>query len=190
MFLTGCGFWLRRFRRQGQATKVAPAKSSFPITKFSIEPTPGTPAELGRSTLIIPRRRFLPESRTTARFARLAENTYRLEEGFLCGPVSFGDVVETEQTDQERVLLFRRRIKRGGFNRKCYVIPHRIVDDPEFRALTDKIEDSGGFAAVDFGGLFLVFLPKPFDLDVAAELDRIVRHRGWKVPPTSKGEPT
>jgi len=45
-------------------------------------------------------------------FAQLAENTYRLEEGFLCGPISFGDVIETEPTDQEKVLLFRRRIRK------------------------------------------------------------------------------
>jgi hypothetical protein len=37
----------------------------------------------------------------------------------------------------------------------------------------NRIEDLGGFAAVDFKGLFLVFLPKTCDLDVNLELDRI-----------------
>jgi hypothetical protein len=35
------------------------------------------------------------------------------------------------------------------------------------------IKNLGGFAAVDFKGIFLVFLPKTCDLDVNLELKRI-----------------
>jgi hypothetical protein len=188
--VTSFGPWFQRLRRRGYTGKTGPANARLRVRKFSIAPTPETPTDPGVCTVVFPGFRYLPETTITAPFAQLAENTYRLEEGFLCGPISFGDVIETKPTDQEKVLLFRRRVKRGGFKRKCYGIPHRLVDDPRFRALAVEIQKSGGFAAVDFKGLFLIFLPKAFDVDVAAELDRIVRASAPDSSPTSKGEPT
>jgi hypothetical protein len=61
--------------------------------------------------------------------------------------------------DREGVLLFRRRVKRAGLRRNCYIIPHDLVDKPRFADLTKEIANSGGFAGVDFKGLFLVYLP-------------------------------
>jgi hypothetical protein len=127
-------------------------------------------------TVIFPAKRWCPESRITAAFTPMGSNLYRLEEGFLCGPISFGDVIEALPTDREGILLFRRRVKRAGLRRNCYIIPHELVDKPSFADLTEEIEHLGGFAAVDFKGLFLVYLPRTCDLDVSQELDRICRN--------------
>jgi len=127
-------------------------------------------------TVIFPAKRWSPESRITAAFTPMGSNLYRLEEGFLCGPISFGDVIEALPTDREGILLFRRRVKRTGLRRNCYIIPHELVDKPSFADLTEEIEHLGGFAAVDFKGLFLVYLPRTCDLDVSQELDRICRN--------------
>jgi hypothetical protein len=43
-----------------------------------------------------------------------------------------------------------------------------------------EIERLGGFAAVDFKGLFLAFLPKACNLDVGHELDGIAGISTWK----------
>ena len=67
-------------------------------------------------------------------------------------------------------------MKRAGLRRNCYGIPHDLVDEPSFADLTDEIEHLGGFSAVDFKGLFLVYLPRTCDLDVSQELDRICRN--------------
>ncbi len=48
-----------------------------------------------------------------------------------------------------------------------------MAEKPGFAQLMKRIEDLGGFAAVDFKGVFLVFLPKTSDLDVSLELKRI-----------------
>jgi hypothetical protein len=124
-------------------------------------------------TLIFPGRRGHAESRLTAPFIPLGDDTYRLDEGFLCGPISFGDIVEAYPTDQEGVLIFRRRVKKAGMKRDGYVIRRDLVEKPGFTELTRKIEELGGFSAVDFGGLFLVFLPKEAQLNVLSELDRV-----------------
>jgi hypothetical protein len=138
-------------------------------------------------TLIFPSRRGHSESRITASFVLLGDNTFRLDEGLLCGPISFGDVVEAASTDQEGVLIFRRRVKKAGMRRDCYVISHDLVGKPGFAELARKIAELGGFSAVDFGGLFLVFLPKGAQLDVLSELDRVEgiskskrRYLDWK----------
>jgi hypothetical protein len=57
--------------------------------------------------------------------------------------------------------------------RGCYVIPHNLVENHHFIELMKKITDLGGFAALDFKGLFRVYLPKACDLDVPGELGRI-----------------
>jgi len=110
----------------------------------------------------------------------MGQNLYRMEEGFLCGPISFGDVIEALPTDREGILVFCRRVKRAGLRRNCYIIPHDLVDKPRFAALTKEIADLGGFAAVDFKGLFLAYLPKTCNLDVSQELDRIAGISRWK----------
>lgn len=106
----------------------------------------------------------------------MGSNLYRLEEGFLCGPISFGDVIEAFRTDREGILLFRRRVKRAGLRRNCYIIPHDLVEKPRLADLTKEIADLGGFAAVDFKGLFLVYLPRTCDLNVSQEPYRICRN--------------
>jgi hypothetical protein len=105
---------------------------------------------------------------------------YRQDEGFLCLPVYFGDIFEAGPTDQEGVLIFRRRVKKGGQKLSCRLIPPWIVEKPGFRELARKIEELGGFSAVDFKGLFVVFLPKTCHLDIRAELDRVAGISKWK----------
>jgi len=124
-------------------------------------------------TIIFPAMRWCPESRLTAAFTPMGSNLYRMEEGLLWGPISFGDVIEALPTDQKGILRLSRRAKRAGLRRNCYVIPHRLVEKLHFAELVKKITDLGGFAAVDFKGLFLVYLPNTCDLDVRRELDRI-----------------
>jgi hypothetical protein len=124
-------------------------------------------------TVIFPARRSHPESSMTATFTPMGTNLYRLEDGFLCGPVYFGDVIEVLPTDQKDVVLFHRRVRKAGLKRDCFFISHDMVEKPRFIELVTRIGDLGGFAAVDFGGLFLVFLPKTCVLDIGIELDRI-----------------
>lgn len=131
-------------------------------------------------TVIFPAKRWCPETRITTSFTPMGSNLYRLDEGFLCGPISFGDVIETLPTDQKGVVLFCRRVKRAGLRRKCYIIPHNLVGKPRFAELMKEIERLGGFAAVDFKGLFLVYLPKACNLDVGHELDDIAGISTWK----------
>lgn len=131
-------------------------------------------------TVIYPQRRSLPESRITASFTPLGGNLYRQDEGFLCLPVYFGDIFEADPTDQEDVLIFRRRVKKGGQKPSCYLIPHDLVGKPGFRDLGRRISELGGFSAVDFKGLLLVFLPRTCRLDVGAELDKIAGISKWK----------
>lgn len=131
-------------------------------------------------TVIYPKRRSLPEARITAPFTPMGGNLYRQDEGFLCLPVYYGDVFEADPTDQQGVLIFRRRVKKGGQKPSCYLIPHALVEKPGFLDLERKITDLGGFSAVDFKGLFVVFLPKTCRLDVAAELDRVAGISKWK----------
>jgi hypothetical protein len=52
-------------------------------------------------------------------------------------------------------------------------MPRDMAEKLGFAELMKRIEALGGFAAVDFKGLFLVFLPKTCDLDVSLELKRI-----------------
>lgn len=136
-------------------------------------------SELPTLTVIIPPRRSLPETRITAPFARVGDNLYRLDEGFLCGPINFGDVIEALPTDKQDVVLFRRRVVRAGLKRNCFFIRHDIVYKPDFAELMGKIAALGGFSAVDFGGLFLVLLPRTCRLDVIAELSKIGTPK-WK----------
>lgn len=131
--------------------------------------------EVHNLTVIFPAQRWLPESRMTTTFIPMGGDLYRLDEGFLCGPISFGDVIEALPTDQNDAVLFQRRVKRAGLKRACYIIPHDMAEKPAFAELMKEIEDLGGFAAVDFKGLFLVFLPKTCDLSVSLELKRIAR---------------
>jgi hypothetical protein len=100
-------------------------------------------------TIIFPAIRWCPESRLTAAFTLMGSNLYRMEEGFLCGPVSFGDVIEALPTDQKSILRFSRRVQRARLRRNCYVIPHSLVEKLQFVELMKKITDLGGFAAVD-----------------------------------------
>jgi hypothetical protein len=129
--------------------------------------------EIHNLTVVFPSQRWLPESRMTTTFILLGSNFYRLNEGFLCGPISFGDIIETLPTDQKDVVLFQRRVKRAGLKRACYIMSSDMAEKPGFAELMKGIGDLGGFAAVDFKGVFLVFLPKSCDLDVALELKRI-----------------
>ena len=138
-------------------------------------------------TVIFPGRRGHAESRLTASFTQVGDNSYRLDEGFLCGPVYFGDVIEAEPTDQEDLLIFRRRMQKAGMKRDCYVIGHYMVEKAAFLSLMAKIRELGGFSAVDFGGLFIVFLPRDSDLDLSSELDGVQgisksmrRYLNWK----------
>ena len=131
-------------------------------------------------TIIFPAIRWCPESRLTTEFTAMGNSLYRLDEGFLCGPISFGDIFEALPTDQEGVLRFSRRVERAGLRRNCYVIPHSLVGNVQFAELATKIMDLGGFAAVDFKGLFLVYLPKTCDLDVSQELHRIAKVSKWR----------
>lgn len=126
-------------------------------------------------TIIFPAIRWCPESRLSTEFTAMGSNLYRMDEGFLCGLISFGDIIEALPTDQAGVLRFSRRVQRAGLRRNCYVIPHSLVENGQFAELATKITDLGGFAAVDFKGLFLVYLPKTCDLDVPQELDRIAK---------------
>ena len=98
---------------------------------------------------------------------------YRLDEGFLCGPINFGDVIEALPTDKQDVVLFRRRVVRAGLKRNCFLICHDIKHKSGFAELMGKIAALGGFSADDFGGLFLVLLPRTCHLDVIAELNKI-----------------
>jgi hypothetical protein len=129
--------------------------------------------EIHNLTVVFPAQRWLPESRMTTTFVPMGSDLYRLDEGFLWGPISFGDVIEALPTDKKGVVIFCRRVKRAGLRRNCYIIPHNLAEKPRFAELMKRIEDLGGFAAVDFKGLFLVFLPKACNLDVAHELDGI-----------------
>ena len=124
-------------------------------------------------TVIFPAKRWCPESRLTTLFTPMGHNLYRMEEGFLCGPISFGDVIEALPTDQKGILVFCRRVKRAGLQRNCYIIPHSLVKKSPFLELIDKIRDLGGFAAVDYKGLFLVCVPRSCPLDVSRELANI-----------------
>jgi len=124
-------------------------------------------------TVIFPAKRWCPESRLTTTFTPMGQNLYRMEEGFLCGPISFGDVIEALPTDREGILVFSRRVKRAGLRRSCYIIPHSFAEKSHFVWLMNKIRDLGGFAALDFKGLFLVYLPKGCHLDVSRELENI-----------------
>jgi len=124
-------------------------------------------------TVIFPAQRWLPEFRMTTIFTPMGGNLYRLDDGNLCGRISFGDVFEALPADQKDAVVFQRRVKRAGLKRACYVIPHDMVERTRFVELMKRIEGLGGFAAVDFKGLFLVFLPKTCDLDVNLELHRI-----------------
>jgi hypothetical protein len=136
--------------------------------------------EIPNLTVIFPARRSHPESRITAAFTPMGENLYRMDEGFLCGPVYFGDVIEALPTDEKDTVLFQRRVKKAGLRRDCYVIPSELVEKPRFAELMNEIEDLGGYSAVDFGGLFLVFLPKTSDLDINLELGRVAGISKWK----------
>src|SRR6516162_1966782 len=89
-------------------------------------------------TVIFPAIRWCPESSITTAFTPMGSNLYRLEEGFLCGPISFGDVIEALPTDREGILLFRRRMKRAGLRRKCYIIRHELGDKPSFANCTEE----------------------------------------------------
>jgi hypothetical protein len=136
--------------------------------------------EIHNLTVIFPARRSQPESRITGAFTPMSGNLYRMDEGFLCGPVYFGDVIEALPTDEKDAVLFQRRVKKAGLRRDCYVIPRELVEKPRFAELMKKIKDLGGYSAVDFGGLFLVFLPKTSDLDVSLELGKVAWISKWK----------
>src|SRR5260370_5622637 len=129
--------------------------------------------EIHNFSVIFPAQRWLPESRMTITFIPMGGNFYRLNEGFLCGPISFGDVIEALPTDQKDVVLYQRRVKRAGLKRACYIMPRDTAEKPGFAELMIRIECLGGFAAADFKGLLLVFLAKICDLDVNLELNRI-----------------
>lgn len=75
-------------------------------------------------TVIYPHRRSLPQARITALFTPMGGNLYRQDSGFLCLPVYYGDAFEADPTDQEGVLIFRRRVKKGGQRPSCYVISY------------------------------------------------------------------
>ncbi len=136
--------------------------------------------EIQNLTVIFSARRSHPESRITAAFTPIGENLYRMDEGFLCGPVYFGDVIETLPTDERDAVLFQRRVKKAGLRRQCYILPRGLAEKPRFAELMNKIKDLGGYSAVDFGGMFLVFLPKTSDLDIKLELCRVAGISKWK----------
>ncbi len=59
--------------------------------------------EIYNFNVIFPAQRWLPESRMTTTFIPMGGNLYRLNEGFLCGPISFGDVIEALPTDNHEM---------------------------------------------------------------------------------------
>ncbi len=125
-------------------------------------------------------------------YTPLGGNLYRLDEGPLCGPVSFHDVIEADKTEEEDVLIFRRRVTKAGLKRGGWLITYAITSKPGFRELVKRIDQLGGCAEVDLfagtrsplkpntAGVLTVFLPKSRALDVPAELDRIERISKWK----------
>src|SRR5437879_11845069 len=129
--------------------------------------------EIHNFSVIFPAQRWLPESRMTTTFIPMGGNLYRLNEGFLCGPISFGDVIEALPTDQKDVVLYQRRVKRAGLKRVCYIMPRDMAEKPGFAELMKGIKDLGGFAAVDFKGDFLLLLSKTCNLDVALARTRL-----------------
>jgi hypothetical protein len=146
------------------------------------QPTGIADSDYPTLTVIFPPRRSLREVRITAPFTRVGDNLYRLDEGFPFGPISFRDVIEALPSDKQDVVLFQRRVVRAGLKRGCFFIPHDIVHKPDFAELMDKIAASGGFSAVDFGGVFLVLLPRTSHLshlDVSMEISKI-RTPKWK----------
>ncbi len=148
--------------------------------------------EMHSLTVIFPAQRWLPELRLTATFTPLGGNLYRLDEGPLCGPLSFHDVIEADKTEEEDVLIFRRRVTKAGLKRDGYLITYAFATRPGFRRLVERINELGGCAEVDlFGGttsplkpntagVLTVFLPKSCDLDVPAEFDRVRGISKWK----------
>jgi hypothetical protein len=86
--------------------------------------------EIHNFSVIFPAQRWLPESRMTTTFLAMGGNFYRLDEGFLCGPISFGDVIEALPTDQKDVVVFQRRVTRAGLKRACYIMPHDMAEKP------------------------------------------------------------
>src|SRR5258708_33755017 len=105
--------------------------------------------EIHNFSVILQAQRWLPESRMTTTFIPMGGNLYRLNEGFLCGPISFGDVLEALPTDQKDVVLYRRRVKRAGLKRACYIMPRHMAEKPGFAELMKRIEALAGSASVD-----------------------------------------
>ena len=99
--------------------------------------------EIHNFSVIFPAQRWLPESRMTTTFIPMGGNLYRLNEGFLCGPISFGDVIEALPTDQRDVVLYQRRVKRAGLKRACYIMPRGMAEKPGFAELMKGIKDLG-----------------------------------------------
>src|SRR5437773_8887926 len=91
--------------------------------------------EIHNFSVIFPAQRWLHESRMTTTFIPMGGNFYRLNEGFLCGPISFGDVIEALPTGQKDVVLYRRRVKRAGLKRACYIMPRDMAEKPGFAEL-------------------------------------------------------
>src|SRR5258708_36688134 len=88
--------------------------------------------EIYNFNVIFPAQRWLPESRMTTTFIPMGGNLYCLNEGFLCGPISFGVVIEALPTDQKDVVLYQRRVKSAGIKRPSFHMPREIAETRRF----------------------------------------------------------
>jgi len=118
----------------------------------------------------------------TGVFSSVGTNLFRLDDelfGYV-GPIHFHDVIEARPTEKPGTVVYKRRVKNGGFKSDDRVLSRVTFELPLFHALESKIHGLGGSTARYFGGLWIVALPLDCDLNLAAVLRKISSMPTWK----------
>ena len=121
-----------------------------------------------------------PSSRTFLRLRWDSHRSIRLQLSEEPSRVTESPWIEARPTEKPGTVVYKRRVKKGGFKSDDRVLSRVTFELPLFHALESKIHGLGGSTARYFGGLWIVALPLDCDLDLAAELRKISSMPTWK----------
>jgi hypothetical protein len=95
----------------------------------------------------------------------LGADVYRMEFGRLCAThPDNGDLIQADHF-ADGSLRFRRIVKRAGFQKRAYLISKQTAQSENFARLRERAISLGGRWELNFGGYFVLYLPKnvPFE---------------------------
>lgn len=114
-----------------------------------------------------------PDGRQLLQMTSSENNQFRLEVTSVGGHLRYGDTIEVGAPLKDGAVPYRRVIRRSGLRTECFLVPKGLMESLNMRKFVEGIHSLAGHCKGIAGGVFIVHLPRKFDLDVKQELKRI-----------------